>query len=212
MSRKTRRNAFHKAAKASSARSSVSALAKAGLSGFTLGSMAIGRSIFAAEPADDASTAPTSKANEPQELQEVVVTGIRASLQRSLDIKQQAVGVVDAVSAEDIGQFPDASIGDALSRIPGVTVNRGSINGMAGGGAPTATGANDWNHRAWLRHAIQRDPDRGPASCFGQWPDLQLRRPGSGIRRRARYSQDPRLRPVRGSRGRNNQHQVAAAL
>ena len=52
----------------------------------------------------------------------------------------QAVGVVDAVSAEDIGQFPDASIGEALSRIPGVTVNRGSINGMAAAGAPTATG------------------------------------------------------------------------
>ena len=47
---------------------------------------------------------------------------------------------MDAVSAEDIGQFPDASIGDALSRIPGVTVNRGSINAMASAGAPTATG------------------------------------------------------------------------
>jgi TonB-dependent receptor len=58
-----------------------------------------------------------------------------------MDIKQNAVGVVDAVSAEDIGQFPDASIGEALSRIPGVTVNRGSINAMSGGGAPTATGA-----------------------------------------------------------------------
>jgi iron complex outermembrane recepter protein len=137
MSRKTRRNAFQKAGKASSVSSSVSALAKAGLSGFTLGSMAIGRSVFAAEPADDASTAPTSKANEPQELQEVVVTGIRASLQRAMDIKMNAVGVVDAVSAEDIGQFPDASIGEALSRIPGVTVNRGSIN--AGNGATTAT-------------------------------------------------------------------------
>jgi TonB-dependent receptor len=102
--------------------------------------MAIGRSVFAAEPADEAGTPPTSKANEPQELQEVVVTGIRASLQRSLDIKQAAVGVVDAVSAEDIGQFPDASIGEALSRIPGVTVNRGSINSMAGAGATTATG------------------------------------------------------------------------
>jgi iron complex outermembrane receptor protein len=137
MSRKTRRNAFHKAAKATDASSSVSALAKAGLSGFTLGSMAVSRSLFAADAAADASTAPTSKANEPQELQEVVVTGIRASLQRAMDLKMQSVGVLDAVSAEDIGQFPDASIGEALSRIPGVTVNRGSIN--AGNGATTAT-------------------------------------------------------------------------
>ena len=137
MSRQTRRNAIHKAAKAARATSSVSALAKAGLSGFTLGSLAIGRSLFAAEPAAEADTSPASTAKEPQELQEVVVTGIRASLQRAMDIKMNAVGVVDAVSAEDIGQFPDASIGEALSRIPGVTVNRGSIN--AGNGATTAT-------------------------------------------------------------------------
>jgi len=84
--------------------------------------MAFGSTLFAAEAAD--TPAPASKSSEPQELQEVVVTGIRASLQRAMDIKMQAVGVVDAVSAEDIGQFPDASIGEALSRIPGVTVNR----------------------------------------------------------------------------------------
>src|SRR6186713_1517124 len=87
MSRQTRRNAIHKAAKAARATSSVSALAKAGLSGFTLGSLAIGRSLFAAEPAAEADTSPASTAKEPQELQEVVVTGIRASLQRAMDIK-----------------------------------------------------------------------------------------------------------------------------
>jgi len=101
--------------------------------------MAISRSLFAADAAPaDADASPASNPKEPQELQEVVVTGIRASLQRAMDIKMQAVGVVDAVSAEDIGQFPDASIGEALSRIPGVTVNRGSIN--AGNGATTANG------------------------------------------------------------------------
>jgi iron complex outermembrane receptor protein len=139
MSRKTRRNAFRKAVKASRTGADRATYTKLGLSGFALGSMAISSTVFAAEPADAPATGP--KPSEPQELQEVVVTGIRASLQRSLDIKQAAIGVVDAVSAEDIGQFPDASIGEALSRIPGVTVNRGSINGMSGGGAPTATGA-----------------------------------------------------------------------
>jgi len=139
MSRKTRRNAFRKAARTSHAAADKATYVKLGLSGFTLGSMAISSTVFAADPADaPANTA--AKSAEPQELQEVVVTGIRASLQRAMDIKMQAVGVVDAVSAEDIGQFPDASIGEALSRIPGVTVNRGSINGMAAAGAPTATG------------------------------------------------------------------------
>src|SRR5262245_23109233 len=127
MSRKTRRNAFRKAAEASVAAAKSSTYTKLGLSGVALGTMAVSNTLFAADAAD-APASTTSKASEPQELQEVVVTGIRASLQRAMDIKMNAVGVVDAVSAEDIGQFPDASIGEALSRIPGVTVNRGSIN------------------------------------------------------------------------------------
>jgi iron complex outermembrane receptor protein len=86
------------------------------------------------------SNVPEPTASGAQQLQEIVVTGIRGSLERALQIKKMSIGVVDAVSAEDIGQFPDASIGEAISRIPGVTVNRGSINQMSGGGAPTATG------------------------------------------------------------------------
>lgn len=82
--------------------------------------------------------APTSSADQ---LQEIVVTGIRGSLERSLQIKRMSLGVVDAISAEDIGQFPDSSIGEAVGRIPGVTVDRGSINQMTAAGAPTATGA-----------------------------------------------------------------------
>jgi TonB-dependent receptor len=89
-----------------------------------------------------AQTAPPASTTQPSDdqLQEVVVTGIRASLQRSMDIKENAIGVVDAISAEDIGQFPDANIGDAISRLPGVTVNRGSISYASAAGAPTATG------------------------------------------------------------------------
>jgi TonB-dependent receptor len=87
-----------------------------------------------------AQTAPaTDTSQSSDQLQEVTVTGIRASLQRSMDIKQNAIGVVDAISAEDIGQFPDANIGDAISRIPGVTVNRGSLSYSSSAGAPTAT-------------------------------------------------------------------------
>jgi iron complex outermembrane receptor protein len=88
-----------------------------------------------------AQTAPAPTAAPADELQEVTVTGIRASLQKSMDIKQQSIGVVDAISAEDIGQFPDANIGDAIARIPGVTVNRGNLNYSSAAGAPTATGA-----------------------------------------------------------------------
>lgn len=92
--------------------------------------------------AQNTAPAGASTANQPaDQLQEVVVTGIRASLQKSLDIKQNALGVVDAISSEDIGQFPSSNIGDAIGRIPGVTVNRGSLNYSSAAGAPTATGA-----------------------------------------------------------------------
>jgi TonB-dependent receptor len=63
------------------------------------------------------------------ELKEVVVTGLRVSLQRNLDIKRDAVGVVDAISAEDIGKFPDSNVAASLQRVPGVSIQR---NGMRG--------------------------------------------------------------------------------
>jgi iron complex outermembrane recepter protein len=86
-----------------------------------------------------AAPAPDTKVTA-ESLQEVVITGIRASMQKSLDIKQNAIGVVDAISAEDIGQFPDATIGAALSRVPGVTVDRGAVNLQTTAGAATSTG------------------------------------------------------------------------
>ena len=85
--------------------------------------------------AQNAAAAATDTQGTGEQLQEVVITGIRASLQKSLDIKQQTVGVVDAISAEDIGQFPDATIGSAISRIPGVTVDRGAVNLQTAAGA-----------------------------------------------------------------------------
>lgn len=54
----------------------------------------------------------------------IVVTGIRASLERSIQIKREAPGIVDAISAEDIGKFPDTNLAESLQRIPGVSINR----------------------------------------------------------------------------------------
>ena len=63
-------------------------------------------------------------ASNPNELQEVVVYGIRASLRESLETKRQATGVVDALTAEDVGKFPDKNLAEALQRVPGVVINR----------------------------------------------------------------------------------------
>jgi len=57
-------------------------------------------------------------------LDTVQVTGVRSSLQKSQIIKQDFIGTVDAVSAEDVGKFPDQNVADALQRVPGVSVDR----------------------------------------------------------------------------------------
>jgi iron complex outermembrane receptor protein len=61
--------------------------------------------------------------------QEIIVTGIRGSLQRNLDIKRDAPGVVDAISAEDIGKFPDSNVAASLQRLPGVSIQRSGVRG-----------------------------------------------------------------------------------
>ncbi len=67
-------------------------------------------------------------ANEETLTQEtVVVQGIRGSLERAMDIKRSSNGVVDAISAEDIGKFPDTNLAESLQRITGVSINR--VNG-----------------------------------------------------------------------------------
>lgn len=63
------------------------------------------------------------------QLEEVIVTGIRESLQRNLDMKREARGVVDVISAEDIGKFPDSNLAASLQRVPGVSIQRAGTRG-----------------------------------------------------------------------------------
>ena len=58
-------------------------------------------------------------------LDSVVVTGIRRSIEDSVAIKRGSDSIVEAVSAEELGKLPDASIAEALARLPGVTGQRG---------------------------------------------------------------------------------------
>jgi len=60
---------------------------------------------------------------------EIVVTGIRGGIGRSLDIKKEASSIVEAVSAEEIGKLPDVSIAESLARLPGLAGQR--VNGRA---------------------------------------------------------------------------------
>jgi TonB-dependent receptor len=58
---------------------------------------------------------------------DIVVTGVRASLERSIAIKRNSNGIVDAISAEDIGKFPNTNLAESLQRITGVSIDR--VNG-----------------------------------------------------------------------------------
>src|SRR5277367_3743569 len=78
-------------------------------------------------------------ADNSDQLTEIVVTGLRASLQKSLDIKKESDGIVDAISAEDIGKFPDSNLAAAMERVPGVTVTRGATT-LTGTGGTSTTG------------------------------------------------------------------------
>ncbi|MET3826619.1 TonB-dependent receptor [Sphingomonas sp. PvP055] len=55
---------------------------------------------------------------------DIVVTGVRASLERSIAIKRDSFGVVDAISAEDIGKFANTNLAESLQRITGVSIDR----------------------------------------------------------------------------------------
>ncbi|MBV9883960.1 MAG: TonB-dependent receptor plug domain-containing protein, partial [Sphingomonadaceae bacterium] len=75
----------------------------------------------AAQPAQPAQPSTTAQ---PSDEQAIVVTGIRASLANSQNIKRNSDTVVDAITAQDIGALPDRSVTEALQRVPGVSMNR----------------------------------------------------------------------------------------
>jgi TonB-dependent receptor len=95
------------------ARQSTSSLLRTGASVLALTVLAISAPAYA--QASDASTDDES---------EIIVTGIKASLESSRAIKKNSSEIVDSVTAEDIGALPDRSVTETLQRIPGVSVTR----------------------------------------------------------------------------------------
>jgi TonB-dependent receptor len=70
------------------------------------------------------STLTQAAEQEATNLDEIVVTGIRSSLESSMRLKRDAQGVVDGIVAEDIGKFPDTNLAESLQRISGVSIDR----------------------------------------------------------------------------------------
>ncbi|MFM7347879.1 MAG: TonB-dependent receptor plug domain-containing protein, partial [Erythrobacter sp.] len=77
-----------------------------------------------AQTAQNADVAVAKEGQGEGEGEAIVVTGIRGSIETSLDAKKAATSIVEVIAAEDIGLLPDQSIADTLARLPGVTAQR----------------------------------------------------------------------------------------
>jgi iron complex outermembrane receptor protein len=76
-------------------------------------------------------TAPQPASPAVTEVEEVVVTGFRRSLDAALNVKRQSVSGVDVIVAEDIAKFPDQNLAESLQRIPGISIIRDGGEGRA---------------------------------------------------------------------------------
>ena len=146
----------------------------------------------------------------PRTLDEIVVTGIRSSLESSMSLKRDAQGVVDGIVAEDIGKFPDTNLAESLQRISGVSIDRSIGEGSRGHGPrrrpglqpgaaqrPADAGREPRGHgrvelaRVRLRESRLRG-DRGDRGLQDQ--PRRARRPAASARR---STSRPRVRSTR---------------
>lgn len=117
-----------------------------------------GPKAYAESPEGPSPTASDASAN----LEEVVVTGIRRSIEESLETKRQATTVTEVVSAEDIGKLPDKNVADALQRVPGVNISS----------AAAGEGGFDENDRVSIRGtspSLTQTTINGHAVATGDW-------------------------------------------
>lgn len=90
----------------------------------------------AAAPQDVSQSAPQRKRRTPRterspaQLQEVVVTGYAASLEKAIEDKFKAPNITDGISAEGIGQFPEQNLAESLQRVTGVQITRNQGEGQ----------------------------------------------------------------------------------
>jgi len=86
-------------------------------------SLLLGSGMVAPSFAQEAPVAATNS------VEIISVKGIRGSFARSMDLKREGSGVVDAISAEEMGKFPDTNLAESLQRITGVSVSRSNGEG-----------------------------------------------------------------------------------
>lgn len=99
--------------------------AKWGRFGFSASLMALTTAFVGVNPAAAQQTPATPAPEAASERTDVIViTGFRGSLAAAIDTKREEIGIVDAISAEDIADFPDLNLAESLQRVPGVQIDR----------------------------------------------------------------------------------------
>lgn len=76
-------------------------------------------------PADNQKESKAKSKKGTTNLAAITVTGQLRALRQEASTKRNAIGIVDSISAEEAGKFPDQNVADALQRVPGISVNRG---------------------------------------------------------------------------------------
>lgn len=89
---------------------------------------ALSMALFVAMHSAYAQEADTSAAQD-DDIEKIEVRGIRASMAENLAIKRLSNSIVDAITAEDIGKFPDKNVADSLQRVPGIVITRSGGEG-----------------------------------------------------------------------------------
>jgi TonB-dependent receptor len=85
----------------------------------------------AEETLSDGGAATTEAQQEAVGEEEIVITGFRASLQNALSQKRRSNQIIDAITAEDIADFPDANLAESIQRLPGVSIDRDNGEGRS---------------------------------------------------------------------------------
>ncbi len=98
------------------------------LTGCALAALVVPAAVWAQEPAGPTSAPPAPVGAAADD--EIIVTGIRASLQRGVDIKRNSDVIVDSISSESLGKFPDSNVAESLQRITGVSIDRSGGEGQ----------------------------------------------------------------------------------
>jgi iron complex outermembrane recepter protein len=93
--------------------------------------MLSGQAVMAQAQATGTTAQPASDATPPKSdaLEEIVVTGYRASLESALDNKRDALLPIESIAPEDIGKMPDQNVAEALQRLPGIQIDRSQGQG-----------------------------------------------------------------------------------